>query len=668
MCGIAGIFTHQANLDGPALKDTLHSMGNSIDHRGPDDNGLWFDLMAGIGLTHQRLAIVDLTESGHQPMESHSGRYVIVFNGEIYNFKSLKNELSKIGYEFIGTSDTEVLLTAIEQWGVPGAIKRCVGMFAFAVWDRKKKNLQIARDRLGEKPLYYGWFGNTFLFGSELKTIFSYPSFSGVIDRFALSQFMQYCYVPAPLTIFKGIFKLPPGTYFTINIPDRPESFSPYAETAELPNADCPVFYWNPHEVVNKNHRDETLSLENAIDMLREQLLETISSQMFADVPLGAFLSGGIDSSTVVALMQEISAAPVHTFTIGFNEKDYNEARYAKEVARHLGTYHTELYVEPDNILNLIPRLPQIYDEPFADSSQLPTFLVAEMTRNHVTVSLSGDGGDELFSGYNRYFWGDRLWRLLQRLPSPIKKKLLPHILTAIPPGIWDKVVNLAGNLAPGELRAGRAGDKIHKLAGVIGVDTPAEMYKRLISTCQNPADVVISGQKSIPWDMVNDSSDLAGHIEEMMYYDMITYLPDDILVKNDRAAMAVSLETRMPFLDHRVVELAWKMPQKVKIHQGKGKYVLRQLLYQYVPSSLIDRPKMGFGIPISEWLKGPLNSWAMSLLSPEIIKSQGYFQANEITCKWHEHLEGTRNWQYYLWNVVSFQAWLEEWKTKISD
>lgn len=627
-------------------------MSDRLYHRGPDDQGHWQDKTAGIALGHRRLSIIDLTAEGHQPMHSASGRYVLAYNGEIYNFKVIKTELEGSGQAPVwrGHSDTEVLLAAIDAWGINEALKKSVGMFAFALWDRQENSLTLARDRVGEKPLYYGWQNDVFLFGSELKSLKVHPQFQGEIDRDALSLYMRHNYIPAPWSIYRNIRKLLPGTLITIPIE---------SELFRNRSLSQPESYWSLVEVAEHGVADPFSGTEqDAINQLEQLLQQSVAGQMLADVPLGAFLSGGYDSSLVVALMQAQAEKPVKTFTIGFNESDYNEAQHAKAVASHLGTEHTELYVTPDEAMAVIPDLPALYDEPFADSSQIPTYLVSRLARQHVAVSLSGDGGDELFGGYNRYFMGTALWNRLKPFPA-WSRRLGADLITAVSPATWDKFTSVFGRILPNELSAGRAGDKLHKLASVFPVAGEDELYLKLLSHWDNPQHVVINSEE--PSTVISQATDLDHFIHRMMCIDAIGYLPGDILVKVDRAAMGVSLESRIPLLDHRLVEFAWQLPLSMKVRDGKGKWLLRQILYQKVPQSLLDRPKMGFGIPIDSWLRGPLREWAEELLSEHRLKHEGFFNPAPIREKWEEHQSGKRNWQYHLWDVLIFQQWLEK-------
>ncbi|MFN7930705.1 MAG: asparagine synthase (glutamine-hydrolyzing) [Blastocatellia bacterium] len=645
MCGISGAL--QINSQAVDWVGVLQPMGAALVHRGPDDGGIWFDAELGIGLAQRRLSIVDLSPEGHQPMLSADGRYVVVFNGEIYNFGALRADLERLGHSFRGHSDTEVMLAAICEWGLEAALKRFVGMYAFALWDRREATLHLVRDRVGEKPLYYGWVGDVFLFGSELKALRAHPAWRGEIDRQALALFMRHSYIPTPYSIYKNIFKLVPGTILSLS--------------AKNP-AGKVTTYWSAKEAAETGLRDLFRgSDEEALQLLEEKLRAAIAGQMVADVPLGAFLSGGIDSSLVVALMQAQSATPVKTFTIGFHEAGYNEAEFAKAVAVHLGTEHTELYVTPREAMEVIPRLPQLYDEPFADASQVPTFLVSQLTRRKVTVSLSGDGGDELFGGYNRYFWGRNIWNKVGWMPRELRK-IAAASITTVSPATWDAAFQGLSPVLPATFKQRIPGDKLHKLAEVLAVEHPEAMYRNLVSSWKSPVEVVLNAQE--PETILTNKqqwADLPDFVLRMMFLDLVTYLPDDILVKVDRAAMGVSLETRVPYLDHRVVEFAWRLPLSLKIRHGKGKWLLRQLLYKYVPQELIERPKAGFGIPIGDWLRGPLREWAAALLEEKRLQQEGFFDSAVIRVKWDEHQSGHRNWQYYLWPVLMFQAWLEE-------
>ncbi len=650
MCGIAGILGFRLG----RLNSNIVSMARMLAHRGPDDGGIWVDNEAGVSLAHRRLSVLDLSAAGHQPMISPSQRFVISYNGEIYNHLELRGELEADERvpAWRGHSDTETLLAGIDAWGLEKTLEKCVGMFAFALWDRRERSLILVRDRIGEKPLYYGWIKDTLVFGSELKAIRAYPGFDARIDRRALTLFLRHNCVPAPWSIYENIWKLPPGCFVRFDARNL---------AGERNTPGHVQAYWSARTVAEAGMRDPFPgNEEEATEELIRLIGQSLAGQRIADVPLGAFLSGGIDSSTVVALLQAQSTIPVRTFTIGFHEDDFNEAEQAHDVARHLGTDHTELYVTAEEARSVIPKLPAIYDEPFADSSQIPTYLVARLARRHVTVALSGDGGDELFGGYNRYFWVTRLWQWMAWVPRRFKSRLAGAIL-AVPPLAWNRFFSFLHAALPDGWRYGNPGDKLHKLAGLLDANRPEEVYHRLVSHWHDPARLVLEAAEPVTVltekSLWLDSPDL---VKRMMYLDLVTYLPDDILVKVDRASMAVSLETRIPLLDHRIVEFAWSLPIAMKVRNGTGKRLLRRVLHRYVPSDLIERPKMGFGIPLDEWLRGPLREWAEELVSKERLRSEGYLDPAPVREKWEEHLSGRRNWQYPLWDVLMFQAWLE--------
>jgi asparagine synthase (glutamine-hydrolysing) len=657
MCGLAG-FLSPGPIDEPASAAAVRRMTARIAHRGPDDEGVWVDAAAGIALGHRRLSIVDLSAAGHQPMASQSGRHVVVFNGEIYNFAAIRRELEASpggAPAWRGHSDTEVLLAAVERWGLVPALERFVGMFAFALWDRQDRVLHLARDRAGEKPLSYGWSGGALLFGSEVHALAAYPGFRADLSRPAVAAFLRYGNVPAPLSIYAGVHKLPPATVLTLRAADLA------ARGAEAVDAAVPVPYWSARAVAEEGQRRaEDAPDEEVVGRLEELLREAVGQQMLADVPLGAFLSGGVDSSLVVALMQRASSRPVRTFSIGFRDRGYDEAPFAREVARHLGTDHTELYVTEGEAMSVIPRLGAVYDEPFADASQVPTILVSRLAREHVTVALSGDAGDELFGGYTRYAWAGDLKRWSGRVPAPVRRALAGFV-TAIGPRSWDRAFAAAGRALPARLAQRNPGDKLHKLAEVLGARDGGDLYRRLVSHWIEPARVVLGAAE--PVTIAGDPSrwaDVPGEVARMMFADFVSYLPDDILVKVDRAAMSVSLETRVPLLDHRIVEYAWSLPARMKLRGGVSKWALREVLYRHVPRALIERPKTGFSVPLDAWLREGLRDWAEALLDEGRLRREGVLDPAPIVARWREHLAGRRNWSRCLWAVLMFQCWRE--------
>jgi asparagine synthase (glutamine-hydrolysing) len=621
----------------------------TLRHRGPDDGGAWTDRAAGVAIGMRRLAILDLSAAGKQPMHSASGRYVLVFNGEIYNCEDLRREILTLsnGLIFRGHSDTEVMLAAFEQWGVLESLRRFNGMFAFALWDRTQRTLTLARDRFGEKPLYYGVVGGRLLFGSELKALRAYPEFSSDIDLGAVALYLRRNCVPSPLSIYRGIRKLPPASWITVS-------------AGELETE--PQHYWSLHEVAERGVHDQFPGTEReAIDALDSLLRDAVKIRMHADVPLGAFLSGGIDSSTVVALMQAQSSSPVRSFSIGLHDREYNEASEAAKVAEHLGTSHTGIYATPHEALQVVPLLPEMYDEPFADSSQIPTFLVSRLAREYVTVSMSGDGGDEIFGGYNRHTWGGQVWRKLQPLPLSLRK-LGSASLMLLSPDAWDSVFESLGPALPSSWRQRTPGYKLHKLASAMGSADANEMHDRFATHWDAPQEILLAGGPGMASQVGNGRCpELLSATEQMMYRDSVTYLPDDILAKVDRATMAVSLEGRIPLLDHRVAEFAWRLPLAMKVRGKEGKWILRQVLYRYVPRELIERPKFGFGIPLDSWLRGPLREWAESLLDERRLRHEGYFNPAPIRRMWEQHLSRKRRWEFHLWDVLMFQAWLDQ-------
>ncbi len=643
MCGIAGIYQLSGSL---LLEDAVKTMTSCLEHRGPDNDGFWFDREHGLALGHRRLAILDLSDSGRQPMVSSCKRYVIVLNGEIYNYKQIKAELVKLGYVFKGRSDTEVLLEAIAKWGFEEALKKATGMFAVAVYDNFEKTLSLARDRIGEKPLYYAHAGGRFLFASELKAIGSVSNLE--IDIDALALYFRHNYIPAPYTIYRGVKKLEPGCLLTVT----PSGIAVDLSTRR---------YWSLAAVIDNGQSNLLHQAEEELISDFDHLLRTVvGEQMVADVPLGAFLSGGIDSSAVVAIMQSLSSRPIKTFSIGFQEDDYDEAGFARAVAKHIGTEHTELYVSPEEALKFAVKMPAYYDEPFADSSQIPTCIVAQLAKEQVTVSLSGDGGDELFGGYNNYSRADTIWKRAGSIPKPFSRAI-ESITGLMPLGGLDLIGKAASPfLGQNDFLNG---DRINKLTHLMAAKSRADLYRNLISVWPFPEAVV--KQSKEPSSMLTrpdlwPKADL-NFIEWMMYIDAVSYLPDDILVKVDRACMAVSLESRIPLLDHRVIEYAWKLPFKAKVKEGQKKWLLKQLLYRYVPQELFNRPKQGFAVPIGAWLRGPLKEWAEALLAEERIRKDGFLNYATIATRWHEHQQGKRNWQHSLWTVLMFQAWLEK-------
>ena len=640
MCGIVGFWG-----SGAAKVTIAERMARRIETRGPDDAGAWVDESTGLALAHRRLSILDLTPAGHQPMHSPCGRYVLVYNGEIYNHQDLRVVLEAEGgaFDWRGHSDTETLLAALRHWGVQVTLERLNGMFSFALWDANERSLFLARDRMGEKPLYYGRSGDTFLFGSELKAMAAHPAWRGEVDRDALALYMRHNYVPTPWSIYRGVSKLLPAHFVVI--------------TDSGLSVGKPTCYWNLAHVAEQGVASAFREPDVLINELDALLRDAVKRRMASDVPLGAFLSGGYDSTTVAALMQAQSERPVKTFSIGFHEEGYNEAQHAKAVAEHLETEHTELYVTSEEAMSVIPKLPTIYDEPFSDSSQIPTYLVSKLAREHVTVSLSGDGGDELFFGYNRYVLGYQIWSKLRLLPHSLRK-VLAGVLNLAPGHALDAMQRQL----PQRFQVSNLADRLPKLAQVLVHRDGQSFYRNLVSHAKNPAEIVLGASEP---DTILNCPDrlpsLPGLRERMMYLDEMTYLPDDILTKVDRASMAVSLEARVPLLDHRLVEFAWRVPTEYKYRDGQGKWLLRQVLYRYVPRELMDRPKMGFGVPIEHWLRGPLREWAEELLDEKRLREQGFFDPLPIRQMWEEHIGGNRRWHYYLWDVLMFQSWLEE-------
>lgn len=641
MCGIAGFVGADPDTMPDGFGGIAAAMTRSLQHRGPDDHGQWIDRDAGIALVHLRLSIVDLSQAGHQPMISADGRYIIIFNGEIYSFQEIRKDLEAHGKSFRGHSDTEVILEAISLFGLDATLKRMIGMFAIALWDRKERALTLIRDRLGIKPIYWARFGTLFMFGSELKALRVCPGWTPRINRGAVAAYMRHNYIPAPHTIYEGVHKLEPGCVLTL----------PWGKEPRIER------FWDAREVARAGLADPIRGTDaELVDELELLLKDAVKRRMIADVPLGAFLSGGVDSSTVVALMQTAGMGTVKTFSIGFDIPEFNEAPHAAAVARHLRTDHTELTVTSKQALDVIPRLTDMYDEPFADSSQIPTYLVSAMTRKHVTVALSGDGGDELFAGYNRYHMTKRFWRFISMAPMPLRRAAAA-VLTAMSPDRWTATLS---KLPLDQLP--QIGDKLHKAAPLLKLDDAEALYRRLV-THWEPREIMLGAcePKGILYDD-SVSAEIPDLVSRMQFLDLVTYLPDDILTKVDRASMAVALEARVPLIDHRVVEFSWRLPRNVMVRNGVSKWILRQVLFRHVPFQLIERPKMGFGIPLGEWLRGPLRDWAEGLLSERRLRESGLVDPSTVRRRWDEHLRGERNWQYALWDVLMLEAWIERW------
>jgi len=664
MCGIAGFVALKGTPDDDTCRKDLETMVRLLEHRGPDAEGFWSDRDRGVYLGHRRLSIIDLSEQGAQPMVSAGGRFVIVYNGEIYNFRELRRQLASAGVDFRGDSDTEVLVNGFEEWGIATTLKKLVGMFALALWDRHERELTLMRDRAGEKPLYYGWVGNRVVFASELKAIKAISGFDNQLARSAVASFMRFSYVPAPFSIYENIFKIEAGTYATIPLNIGSNCF--YRNDAEINPPVENVPYWSARDVMDRDVPPNGIDRQEAVNHLDELIRRSVSRQMISDVPLGAMLSGGIDSSTIVAIMQSLSCRPVKTFTIGFNEREYNEAIQAREIARYLGTDHTEMYVSATEALDVVPNLARIYDEPFADSSQIPTYLVAKLARSDVTVALSGDAGDELFGGYTRYLWAERIWKNMQRLPVGLRGLVARGVLS-LPRATWGTIYHPLEPLVPARSRVRNAGEKVHALGRLLNEDTREAVYRHIISHW-TPEDELVLGSSEYPTSHMKQDTwpKTTEFVERMMYLDFVSYLPDDILVKLDRATMHVSLETRVPFLDRDIIEYAYSLPLDLKIKNGKGKWILREVLSKYLPNRYFERPKMGFGVPVGEWLNGPLRPWAEDMLDPGLLKRQGVLNSDTVTEKWNSHKAGQGNWQYHLWDVLMFQMWnLQEEKNK---
>jgi asparagine synthase (glutamine-hydrolysing) len=644
MCGITGFWQHPGASD-QALTQWGNAMNTALRHRGPDDGGLWVDGGVGIGLANRRLAIVDLSPAGHQPMISHSGRYVIAYNGEIYNFLDIRQDLEQAGQQFVSHSDTEVLLEACALWGVERAVKHLNGMFSFALWDRQECTLTLVRDRLGVKPLFYGWSHGTFLFGSELKALCAHPDFSRTLDHSSVTLFLRLGYIPAPYCIYEHIYKLPPGHMLTVSAPQQHPS---------------PEAYWSAKTIVESGRSSRVREdIHAAADHVEALVRDAVRLRMLADVPVGAFLSGGIDSSMIVAMMQAQTSSTVKTFTIGFSEASYNEADHARQIADYLGTDHTELYISPEEACDLIPQLPSIYDEPLADPSQIPTFFVSQLARQLVTVSLSGDGGDELFGGYEEYLRGLRRWRVLRHL-TPVARQLIGQGLSVFTRPVSTAVLSLAPTGTGTSLLAK---ERWRKIEQVLKATTPEMLHQYHVSQWMSPVDLM-PGASEPPTAFTDPHlwADGLDDVERMMFMDLVTYLPEDILAKVDRASMAVSLEARVPLLDYRLVEFAWRLPVAFKVHRGQSKRILRLILSRYVPSHLFERPKMGFNVPLGAWLRGPLRAWAEALLAPAALQEHGLFNPILIRRTWMEHLSETQDRANQLWGILMFQAWHQRW------
>lgn len=657
MCGLTGLLRSAPSGD---VVGQVAKMTARLVHRGPDDDGVWAE--GGIGLGHRRLAILELSATGAQPMHSDCRRYVLAYNGEVYNHLDLRHALREEGAApaWRGQSDTETLLAAIAHWGLDDALCRAHGMFALAIWDRVEKSLSLARDRMGEKPLYWGWAGPDLVFGSELKALRAHPDCPREVCREALAQYLRFMYVPAPRSIHPGVYKLEPGTILTVDNAPPPAPPKEPIRPGERHGSIGIRRYWDLNAEIEAGARDPIEDEGEAVATLGQVLSKAVERQMISDVPLGAFLSGGVDSSAIVALMQAQSARPVKTFTIGFDEAAFDESRHAAAVADHLGTDHTKLRVTDADARELIPDLPQFYDEPFADSSQIPTHLVCRAARQHVIVALSGDGGDELFGGYNRYIRGPDLWRRISVMSS-LMRRLAGQAAQALPERAWNQVGTAYNRLRPMGAGISDLGTKVHRLGERLRLtDSLDDLYRNMASTWIEP-EMLMTGDVFEPPSQLDDPLPEFGADDpamRMMVQDMRSYLPDDILCKVDRAAMGISLETRTPFLDPDVIALAARLPMDMKICNGQGKWALRQVLYQYVPQEIIDRPKVGFAVPIGLWLRGPLRDWAEDLLSLERLTDDGLFNPEIIRQTWTEHLSGRRDWSARLWAILMFQAW----------
>ncbi len=644
MCGIAGFFQTKHSHDRQEMQGIGSAMARAISHRGPDDEGLWQDPDIPLVMLHRRLSIIDLSSEGHQPMGSASGRYMIVYNGEIYNFQNLQRELEEAGLSFRGRSDTEVILAAFDHWGVNQALQKLNGMFAFTLWDRKLHQLHFVRDRLGKKPLYVGWAGDCLVFASELKAVRAHPDFKPVVHRDVLSLFMRYAYVPAPFCIYEGLWQLPAGCRLTLSL-DKIDRGANLSDSFEP--------YWHHPRVVEEARQKSTVKNDaETVDEFESLLKDCVTERMVSDVPLGAFLSGGIDSSAVVALMQKVSDRPVQTFSIGFHESGFDEAGYAKKVAHHLGTDHHELYLTPQNTLDVIPKLPDIYDEPFADASQIPTFMVSRFAREHVSVALSGDGGDEMLGGYLRHIIVPQMWKRIGWWP-PFMRRAVSRSLQSVSVERWSRLVP----------QQPQFGERLYKMAELMPLSSSEEISAYLTGQWREPEMIVKNATEPLA-PLTDPAWQPKGlnFAERLIYNDTLSYLPNDILTKVDRATMAVSLEARAPLLDKRIFEYVWGLDMNMKVRDGKGKWLLRQVLARHVPEALFERPKQGFSVPVGEWLHGPLKNWAEDLLAEDRLKQEGYFEPAPIRQIWDEHLQGKGRHAQKLWTVLMFQSWLARW------
>lgn len=659
MCGIVGFLDFKQSRKKEALVSVAREMAVQIHHRGPDNQGVWIDQDAGVALGHQRLSIIDLSSTGNQPMHSSCNRYVVIYNGEIYNHESIRKELEKTGTRFKGHSDTEVLVEAISAYGIDAVPGKLNGMFAIVIWDRKNRELTLVRDRAGEKPLYYGWLGDSFLFSSELKALRIYPGWQGKLLSKSLQYFLRYNFIPAPYSIYEGIYKLLPGCSLRITSQSAKSSFSPQLNSVDN-SVLCPKPYWRLSDVINSENRligsDQEDGVVNELDAL---LTDTIKQQMMADVPVGVMLSGGIDSSLVTAIMQNICAEPINTFSIGFSDSDYDEAIYASSIAKYLGTNHHELYLDKEEIVSTVPMISSVYDEPFADVSQIPTYLISKMACDKVKVCLTGDAGDELFFGYNRYFLGERLWKILRFFPHEVKK-LIVGLLKVIPNEHLASFIGFLGMLLNKRINPVTIKSKISKIPEIILAKSPEQLYENLLANQETGLLLSHSHSDDNAFLWRGDTAEIKGSASMMMYRDFMYYLPDDILVKLDRASMAVSLESRIPFLDHKIIEFAWNLPCSTNMRNGEGKWLLKKLLEKYLPKSLFARPKAGFSVPLGHWLKTDLVDWSETMLDKKNIDAQGIFDSVMVNKIWHEHKKGKLDHSQIIWPVIAFQAWYQ--------